>query len=121
MKDFKPLYNHIVVEPYVGDEKKDDNGLILSKELKDAINKENSHFGMGTIVAVGSGSRNRQTGTIQPLDPLLTIGAKILYNPFAHITVLRVKVVDDTGVTEKPLLLVTDTDVLGVVDEFENV
>jgi chaperonin GroES len=89
-----PIGNKVVVERAKGQEM---IGDIVIPDVAQTVPQE------GTVVAVGNGATNRK-GVRIPID--VNVGDQVLFNRYAG---------DEIEVDGKPLLILKDTDVMGII------
>lgn len=94
----KPTHDHIVVEPVNAQEAATASGIILP----DTINKEKPE--QGKVVAVGPGKF--ENGQLVPMS--VKVGDVVVFKKYAP---------DEVKIADKEYLVITDSDVLGIVTE----
>lgn len=94
-QNYKPLGNHLVVEP-IEKEERTAGGIILPETAKEKPQ-------MGTVIAVGACKR-LPNGEILPLS--VKVGDRVLYAKYGGTTV---------KVDQKELLILSEDDVFAVV------
>lgn len=67
--DFQPLYDNVIIERDLGEEKTA-GGILLTEESRD-------NTSTGTVVAVGNGRLNENTGELTPLT--VKVGDRVLF------------------------------------------
>ena len=94
--NFKPLSNHVFIEP-VGDETKTESGIVIP----DTADKEKPI--KGKVVAVGEGKRD-DNGSLVPMS--VKIGDVVLFKKYGP---------DEIEVDGKTYLVGEETDILAVI------
>ena len=93
---FKPLHDRVAIKR-VGEEEKSAGGIIIPDTAQEKPSE-------GKVVAVGSGAR-ADDGSVRKLD--VKVGDKILFGKFGGT---------DVKVDGEDLLIVRESDILGIVE-----
>ncbi len=97
MMNFKPLSNHLFIEP-LAQEKATKSGIVLPD------NAEKEKPMVGVVVAVGPGKKN-ENGELMPMS--VKVGDKILFKKYGP---------DEIEVESKKYLVGDEDDVLAVIE-----
>lgn len=93
---FRPLHDRICVEP-IEQEEKTSGGIIIPDTAKEKPMQ-------GRVLAVGPGSKNDE-GKVVPLD--VKVGDTVVYGRWSGTEV---------SIDEKTVLIMRETDVMGIVE-----
>jgi chaperonin GroES len=94
---FKPLSNHLFLEP-VAEEKMSKGGIVLP----DTAEKEKPM--QGTVIAIGPGKRNEK-GEVQPMS--VKVGDKVLFKKYGP---------DEVELDGKKYLVGDEDDILAILE-----
>ncbi|HEY4510351.1 MAG TPA: co-chaperone GroES [Candidatus Paceibacterota bacterium] len=98
MKNIKPLGNNVLIEPFLGEEKKTKSGIYIP----DTVDKEKPD--QGTVIAVGDGKRD-DNGKLVPMR--VKKGQKVMFSKYSP---------DELKVGEKKYYIISEDNILAIID-----